>query len=619
MYPGHRILVCLLTCISLISATQARADKASAGCDFDYFNSERLQRYFQDHEVKKMSEILSTAPDCFKSHQVAVYDSQSLQCATPKAPRIILYAGDGNESKSNTVCTFNSGTKEDYKQFYDKDPNINCHEGSLECQHFNGKKFEYYEVTVPRDEYGKPYFSNLPNRAKVSAVNPPQCMTSCHRGTTQFAGAPNPRPNMESYPGWPGIYGSMHDNFEATPSEGENYLKKFYPYKKVNARYASLPDILGVDLKYNDNIDTSKPVVDLHNLLEIQNIRRIAAEFTDPSMHDKVWPFRYAVLGSLMCNDDVPTASTDPSNFDTLPPAHKFRIESFIPENVRAKFKTSFEQLASEALRERQGNLKALVAAQAKAGPSAYEQFQTIYDTDIQADPSRPDTTWKLQDREDFFGATRLAYLGENLGVPTSDWGMSFLTTYDFTAGHHNISELKTYLAPVLLDPVADKDLHLTLDTYLTVPVDSSQCELLRKKSLATIQAAFPEVGGASCVDPTSQNVVPTAVVEAQKASSAVLTEVASLKYPKPPSALESCIRCHVNGQDAEEHPFPFSNSSNLALRLNQPVHAGAKATLLNTAIDYIRSGRMPQDLQLSDTEKNDLIKYFQKTSEIGP
>jgi hypothetical protein len=574
----------VIVILLLLGCLPAAADPV---CDSSFFDRARLEALIKTQKVTSIAQILKDAPDCIKNNQAAVYTSSSLQCATPKAPRMIIYVND-DKAKGNSLCSFNSGNREDYAEFYKKDPTINCHENSMECQSVDARgHFQYYEVTVPKNDQGK-YFTSVtrasPKNTQISKINPPQCMTSCHRGDNK-TGPLNPRPIIENYPAWPGFYGSFHDHLEKVPQEADDYQNKFLVYKKQNARYQELPDA------YDDQLDTkntnSKPVVNLQNLLEHQNYRRIASEFTDPKTLKKIWPFRYAILGSILCDDDIPQEGKANRNFG---------IETFLPEAVRNSFALSYAQTASLALTEHQQNIQSILLLQKKESTAAnLDQFSDQFKNDMQNDPRDSYTHYQLAANSEFYNISRLAYLGLNLGIPAQDWSMTFKKTFDFEAGRHNPRELLPDLTAALLDPIQDKDLNFSTAAGYDIAVDEKQCTLLRNKSLAALNAAIAN-HQVVCNSNEHSALLADTTQNFKNIIRAVPVAVAA------PANFSLCTGCHVNGP---AKPIPFDDPVKLK---NYLVEHQLTPQDIN---DRIESGNMPKNTILLKNEKTALEAYF--------
>jgi hypothetical protein len=598
---------CLFFAISYAAYSEKKED-----CDASFLNRENLEKFVHDNGVQSISQIVTNMPACYRANSVKIFKSASLQCATPKAPRVVVYLKDDN---AQTRCSFNSGKKEDYKEFYDKYPGIDCRENTLECERFTGDdeaRFEFYEVKAPLDDTGKVFSShgNPKALAQVSSYNPPVCMTACHRGIPRPALKPDPRPNMERYPFWVGLYGGIHDDLFkgdgklADPNEVKNYTEQYFPYKATNPRYGALIEITDGKLKNKDpkHGASGKPVTDLHNTLEYQNYHRIARKFYDQDTLNRIRPFRYAILGAISCNDDIDVYRTgnylervyDGNEKDTK--AH-FPVDSFIPDSVRAKFSLSYNQLASRALVQHQGNIQRQLDLQRPLGGISDERVREEASEDLANDPTKPYTTYRIVSAPEFSDITRLAYFAENLDIPSDDWAMTFRHTLGFGAGRHNTHQILDFLLPKLLDANEDHDLRDLSKEWGKLHVDA--CKRLREKSLQTLTEA----------EKHDQIALKDKRVLENHFIAIAPTGVGNCKvFPKPPAMVSQCINCHVKG---DEEYFPFDDPEKLIARLRLPTSSRNKQLLADEVESQIRTERMPYSVPMTRKEKEELLTYF--------
>jgi hypothetical protein len=537
-------------------------------CDYQYFDRANLLSLGQAGTVTNIADIIKGAPDCFKQNQVAVYNSESLHCANFRAPRMILYANDDDFGR--TVCSFNSGIKADYPEFYQKDPKVDCHESSMECETFNvaSNRFEFYEI--------KEGNKNI----SVSNVNPTQCLL-CHKGTEDYLGSKNPRPNIENYPAWPGFYGSMHDKFGATPKELDAYLHQFLVYKPSNARYSLLPTVLGSDGRYTGS--NGKPIVNLQNRLSNQNQQHIGSEFTEQPTLARIWPYRYALLGALACDDDLQFRDPTKDDNSLLPAARNYRVQSFLPDVLNQTSKTNFDTLAIATMQQHLDNLKKLYTNQQKLGDITFDQFLDQYKTDIANDAKRSYPNYDLADSDDYWNMVRLAYLASNLGIPIQNWSMTFGSSLDFEAGDANPKQIIIRVAPFFLDPVVDADVKFPdFITSLGEIPDTHLCTTLRNKSLKALSGVtqWPTSGGV--IQPVPNN--------------------------GPPQALTSCIGCHVMGLAPK---IPFNDSTQLKQAFSAMSVTDPGKTLFEEISKRLDEGSMPPNAELGAGEKESLKAYF--------
>ncbi len=164
------------------------------------FNEASLQELLQKNPatgrpVDSIKELMPLLPQELRANFTFVYDSRSPfhSSISPEYPRVILFAPDGR-----LVLTF---TGDEGKPGFDL----------LESMSFddNGAKFELHPHLLPAAK-------RRGWRPSAAATN----CSSCHGS--------DPRPIFDSYPLWPGFYGSVQDTFfqdRIGAKELENYLK----------------------------------------------------------------------------------------------------------------------------------------------------------------------------------------------------------------------------------------------------------------------------------------------------------------------------------------------------------------------------------------------------------
>jgi hypothetical protein len=144
-----------------------------------YFNFENLIQIINTKGIKTIEKLLPELPFSMRDEYVAMYHSRSLQDASFKYPRIILFGSD-----ASLMLAFNGDSSQ--KGF-----------NSLEVIQFRDAttQFEFRELN----------FDGV-NRPTVTAANPPKCLR-CHQSPVRAD--VDPRPNWEPYSNWLGAYGSI--------------------------------------------------------------------------------------------------------------------------------------------------------------------------------------------------------------------------------------------------------------------------------------------------------------------------------------------------------------------------------------------------------------------------
>ena len=261
----------------------------------------------------------------------------------------------------------------------------------------------------------------------------------------------------------------------------------------------------------------------------------------------------------------------------------KFEIETFLPSALVTDAPVPFARFASRVLLRHQDALKRLMESEKKVGPFSFSQFESEYKTDMANDPAKSYTTYTIKDQDDFWNATRLVYLASNLDFHVEEWSMTFGSTFDFEAGRHNVKDILPLITPWLLDKNQDQDLNLSMDTHLGIPPDSSQCELLRQKSLKALATIVTW--------PTASAPVQPAPISSG-----------------PPQSLGRCIGCHVIG---EATPIPFDSSKLLKGAFNNPASTNPEKNLFQELLIRLDSGNMPPNSALTSSEKSELKELF--------
>lgn len=154
----------------------------------DDFQYEDLVSLIQKKSIRTMEDLLPLLPTDLRSNYTLMYESRSLQDATPTSPRVILF---GKNAK--LTCAFNG---EPTQAGYD----------SLECFQFRDEtqSFDFRQIQFPTAENGLKTVAF--SRSGTSVDEKTSCM-GCH-GSPQFG----LRPNWDSYSTWKGAYGENDDN-----------------------------------------------------------------------------------------------------------------------------------------------------------------------------------------------------------------------------------------------------------------------------------------------------------------------------------------------------------------------------------------------------------------------
>ncbi len=173
------------------------------------FNFASLQALLSHQDIGSVEELIAALPAAQRNRYALVFESRSLQGASPENPRVILFGPD-----ARFIVTFNGSPAQQGFRV-------------VETMEFDdaSKEFRLRELLFPERAAG-------PDQVVVSEVNPQRC-TGCH-------GAP-PRPVWDTFPSWPGAYG---ERYRARLSARERAgLSAFLALQPTHPRYGELLDV----------------------------------------------------------------------------------------------------------------------------------------------------------------------------------------------------------------------------------------------------------------------------------------------------------------------------------------------------------------------------------------
>ena len=173
------------------------------------FNYASLQSLLSRQDIGSVEELIAALPAAQRNRYALVFESRSLQGASPENPRVILYGPDARFIVTFSGSPAQRGFRVVETMEFDDD----------------SKEFRLRELLFPERAAG-------PDKVVVSEVNPQRC-TRCH-------GAP-PRPVWDTFPLWPGAYG---ERYRATLSARERAgLAAFLALQPKHPRYGELLDV----------------------------------------------------------------------------------------------------------------------------------------------------------------------------------------------------------------------------------------------------------------------------------------------------------------------------------------------------------------------------------------
>ena len=269
------INICLFFCTSTAGAEQPNSFS-------------QIQQIIETKQPKSVEAFIASLSPELRSNFTLVYQSKSIQGASKESPRAVLFSKTGDlEISFNGASSQEGGSSVEVMNFYGPK---------------SQRKSSLHEITF--DPKGA-----MP--ARISDPNPSRCI-SCH-------GSP-PIPIWESYPSWPGVYGSHDDTLnnknELPPGSKvddseEKSFKKFKAAVKANGRYNKLlfanngdSPYLGAneDFGATDLHSSHRPNLRLTTALVGQAGMVVASELKKSPLYDQ---FKFSFIYSSLCEKDA--------------------------------------------------------------------------------------------------------------------------------------------------------------------------------------------------------------------------------------------------------------------------------------------------------------------------
>jgi hypothetical protein len=268
-----------------------------AGVDGQGAGFAALQALIESRGIRSIDELVPALPESLRSRHVLVFESRSVQGASRRSPRAILYTHDGR-----FVATFNGESDQaGYR--------------SLETMEFDGaaRSFRFREVTFPEGA-----------SARFSELDPPRCL-ACH--------GDDPRPIWDAYPVWPGVYSGPED---ASPGADEaTSYAAFFEARDSSPRYRQLAGLRPATDARAERATVGSAAYEGKSqlsanaqfgvLLQALAFHVIAREVTASPRYRR---HRYALLAAL--------------------DAQCLQIEGFVPPSERAMFTRGLDQFERE-------------------------------------------------------------------------------------------------------------------------------------------------------------------------------------------------------------------------------------------------------------------------------
>ena len=235
------------------------------------FDSDALLRLVREKRITSVERLLEFVPLTLLSRYALVFDSRSLQGASFRDPRVILFGQDGK-----LVLTFNGNP--DHRGY-----------DAIEMMAFDSreKRFEFREIIFP----GK---HDPSGQVRVSEPNPEKC-AACHGNPA--------RPVWDAQPSWPGVYGQT---YRAPPTREELAgLATFLENQATHPRYRALRNtnvfsdrnVLYPSAKFlYDGVEKEPPNAILSTLLDEMNLQSVVHEVVSSPRFPA---YQYALLAAL--------------------------------------------------------------------------------------------------------------------------------------------------------------------------------------------------------------------------------------------------------------------------------------------------------------------------------
>src|SRR5438874_3683764 len=281
------------------------------------FNFASLQALLSHQDIGSVEELIAALPAAQRNRYALVFESRSLQGASPENPRVILFGPD-----ARFIVTFNGSPAQQGFRVVE----------TMEVDDAS-KEFRLRELPFPERAAG-------PDQVGVSEVDAQRC-TGCH-------GAP-PRPVWDTFPSWPGAYG---ERYRARLSARERAgLAAFLALQPTHPRHGELLDVKrfadpqtfrSSALTQYAGIPAEPPNAELSVYLGRLQSQSIARQLVRQPGFDL---YRYALLG--------------------LADTARGRLADFYPGALWRTQRSGFERFArdSAASNARQAQLKAARAA----------------------------------------------------------------------------------------------------------------------------------------------------------------------------------------------------------------------------------------------------------------
>lgn len=201
------------------------------------FTVEDVQRLLAQPDVKTADDLLQRLPEDLRTDPVLMYSSQSLQEASPQAPRAILFGKGGS---------YYGGGRDDLDRLFV------AFNGDPKARNFDSFEMIQFRAKTGKFEFSKIQFKNGKRPLFISA--PPECVR-CHDHPGH--------PNWTAYAVWAGAFPS-EDGFGQSGENEKKMYDDFYTKSRSTGRYRFLKLRTAEELTANNDPPTKR----LANILQ---------------------------------------------------------------------------------------------------------------------------------------------------------------------------------------------------------------------------------------------------------------------------------------------------------------------------------------------------------------
>jgi hypothetical protein len=291
-------------------------------------SSDLFESIIEKYDVRSAEQLLQHLPRESLSHYVILHKSGSIQWASQKAPRVVVF-----DSRARFIFSFNG------------DPSFNGY-NTFDIFEFNPVDSRYYprEITFELDGSKRARYDREPGW---------RC-TICHFNNTD-----NVTPRFDAYTGgiYPKVFGTLADTM--SPLEKAKF-EAFVDGPAKTGRYQYLPKLTMPDdgtwpeFKPNEILGT----ITIRNWLE-SIVKRVSSVA-------RIKPFRYALLASVEC---ARSAAGQVVDWDS-------NIENYLPENIRKIFSDDLSSVKSMLEKDRESVYQSRVS-------SRHDSFSDVEENEI--------------------------------------------------------------------------------------------------------------------------------------------------------------------------------------------------------------------------------------------